>query len=85
MITDLRINEKGELEGKVEMPQWDEMYTKDQVVDMLKDLKTEIDIMSDSVVEGRTVTITSWKGMQERICKLIQSKIDKLKEVKDAI
>ena len=42
MITDLRINEKGELEGKVETPQWDEMYTKDDLVAMLEGLKKEI-------------------------------------------
>ena len=59
MVTDFRINEKGELEGKVEIPQWDEMYNKDQVIDMLEDLKTEINEMSDSVVEGRTITIIS--------------------------
>ena len=53
--------------------------TKANMAVMLTELKTEIDTMSDSVVEGRTVTITSWKGMQKRICKLIQSKIDKLK------
>ena len=51
---------------------------------VLTELKTEINIMSDTVVEDRTVTITSWSGMKKRICKLIQSKIDKLKEVKDA-
>lgn len=56
----------------------EKVYTKDEVVAMLTGLKTEIDIMSDTVVEGRTVTVTSWKGMQKRICKLIQSKIDKL-------
>jgi len=81
MITDFRINAKGELEGKVIPPtKWEEMYTKDEVMAMLKDLKKEVDIMSDSVVEGRTVTITSWQGMQKRISKLIQSKIDKFEE-----
>ena len=57
----------------------EEIYTKADMMAMLTELKTEINIMSDSVVEGRTVTITSWKGMRERICELIQSKIDKLK------
>ena len=56
-----------------------EAIPKADVVDMLEVLKANIDIMSDTVVEGRTVTITSWKGMQKRICKLIQSKIDKYK------
>ncbi len=55
-------------------------YTKDEVIAMLTELKTDIDIMSDTVVKDRTITITSWKGMQKRICNLIQSKIDKLKE-----
>ena len=54
--------------------------TKDEVVAMLKDLKEDVDIMSDTVVEDKTVTITSWHGMQKRISKLIQSKIDKLEE-----
>lgn len=56
-----------------------EIFTKDNMVDMLEELKTEIGIMSDTVVEDRTVTITSWIGMKKRICMLIQSKIDKLK------
>jgi hypothetical protein len=60
-----------------------EIFTKDDMVAILTELKTEIDTMSDSVVEGRTVTITSWKGMQKRICNLIQSGIDKLEETKD--
>jgi hypothetical protein len=58
----------------------EDVYTTADMVDILTDLKANIDIMSDTVVEGRTVTITSWKGMRERICKLIQSKIDKLRE-----
>ena len=60
-----------------------DIFTKDDMVAVLEDLKAEIDIMSDSVVEGTTVTITSWRGMQKRICKLVQSKIDKLKENTD--
>ena len=56
-----------------------ETRLKADMVKVLTELKTEIAIMSDSVVEGRAVTITSWRGMQKRICKLIQSKIDKLK------
>ena len=55
------------------------VYSKDEVIDMLTVLKAEIDIMSDSVIDGRTVTITSWKGMQKRICDLLQSRIDNLK------
>jgi len=62
------------------MYEGEEIFTKDDMVAMLTELRQEIDIMSDSVVEGRTVTITSWSGMQKRICKLIQSKINKLKE-----
>jgi hypothetical protein len=57
-----------------------EIFTKDDMVAILTELKTEINTMSDSVVEGRTVTITSWRGMQKRICGLVQSRIDKLKE-----
>ena len=56
------------------------VFTKADMVAMLTELKTEVDIMSDTVVENRTVTITSWHGMQKRISKLIQSKIDKLEE-----
>ena len=52
-----------------------DVYDKDAVARMFKELQLEIEKMSDSVVEGRTVTITSWKGMQKRICKLIQEKI----------
>lgn len=59
------------------------IYTKSDMVDMLTELKKEIEIMSDTVVEHRTVTITSWKGMQKRICDLVQAGIDKLKENKD--
>ncbi len=65
------------------MYEGEEIFTKADVVAMLTELKTEIDIMSDSVVEGRTVTVTSWRGMQKRICKLIQSKIDKTKVRKE--
>ncbi len=84
MITDFRINAKGELEGKVIPPaKWEEMYTKDEVVAMLTEIQTDIEGMSDTVVEDRTVTITSWKGMQKRICKLIQLRIDKLKGEED--
>lgn len=50
------------------------------MVAMLTDIQMEIEEMSDTVVEGRTVTITSWKGMQEKICNNIQQKIDSLKE-----
>ena len=53
-----------------------EIFTKADMVAILTDLKTAIYIMY-TVVEHRTVTITSWKGMQKRICNLIQSKIDK--------
>ena len=56
-----------------------EIFTKADMVAMLKELKSEIDIMSDTVVEERTITITSWSGMKKRICELIQSKIDKYK------
>lgn len=55
-----------------------EIFTKADLVAMLEELKTEIDIMLDSVVEGRTITITSWKGMQKKICNLIQQKINAL-------
>ncbi len=57
-----------------------ETRLKAEKVATLTELRQEIDIMSDTVVEGRTVTITSWIGMKKRICNLIQSKIDKLKE-----
>ena len=56
---------------------------KADVVAMLTELKTEIALMSDSFVEGRNVTITSWSGMQKRICELIQYKIDKLRGEED--
>lgn len=61
----------------------EESYSKADVVAMLEKLRQEIDMMSDSVVDGRNVTITSWGGMQKRICDLIQSKIKSLGEVKD--
>jgi hypothetical protein len=57
-----------------------ETRLKADMVAMLTELKKEIDIMSDTVVEDKTITVTSWYGMQERISKLIQSKIDKLKK-----
>ena len=56
------------------------VYTKDEVIAMLTELQKEIAMMSDTVVEYRTVTITSWKGMQKRISDLVQSRIDKIKE-----
>lgn len=74
-VTSLKTDLKYDL-----MYEGEEIYTKDEVKAMLTELKTEIDIMSDSVIDGRTVTITSWKGMQKRICDLLQSRIDKLKE-----
>lgn len=55
------------------------LFTKEEVIALLTELKTEIHIMSDTVVEGKTVTITSWEGMQKRICKLIEQKINELK------
>ena len=55
-----------------------DIYTKADMVDMLTELQKEIEMMSDTVVEPGAVTVTSWKGMQERICNLVQSKIDKL-------
>lgn len=64
--------------GKTLKDQYEARLNADMAA-MLTELKSEINIMSDSVVEDRTVTITSWKGMQKRICDLIQSKIDKLK------
>ena len=70
----------GELKEAIELCTVKDIYTKADMMAMLTELKTEIYIMSDTVVEGRTVTITSWSGMQKRICKLIQSKIDNLKE-----
>ena len=78
MITDLRINEKGELEGKVETPQWDEMYyTKDDLVTMLEDLKKEIEKLhvrqEDQLDAGLNIGVT-------RCSYLIQQKIDQLKE-----
>lgn len=65
------------------MYEGEEVYTKADMVSMLKELKEDIGIMSDTVVEGRTVTITSWKGMQKRICNRIQFRIDKLKGEED--
>lgn len=56
-----------------------ETRLKADMVAMLTELKTEIHIMSDTVVESKTVTVTSWSGMQTRICKLIQQKINALK------
>ena len=56
-----------------------EARLKADMVDMLDELKKEIDMMSDTVIKHRTVTITSWKGMQKRISDLVQSKIDQLK------
>ncbi len=60
-----------------------ETRLKAEKVATLTELRQEIDIMSDTVVEGRTTTITSWIGMKKRICNLIQSKIDKIKENKE--
>lgn len=61
---------------------YDESLTSD-IVDILEDIQKEIEMMSDTVVEHRSVTITSWTGMQKRIVDLVQSKIDKLKEEKE--
>ena len=70
MITDLKINEKGELEGKVETPQWDEMYTKDEVIAILTELQTEIDEKATELCDdGWWLTYNN----------LIQQKINSLK------
>lgn len=82
MITDLRINEKGELEGKVETTQWDEMYTKDDLVAMLTELKLEIDeipINADNSEPFRLGQASAYDKCEN----LIQQKINKLKEKKD--
>jgi hypothetical protein len=74
-INSLKTDEKYQI-----MYEGEDIFTKADMVAMLTELKTAVDIMSDTVVEDRTVTITSWLGMQKRISKLIQSKIDKLEE-----
>ena len=66
-----------------EPPLKDESYSKADVIAMFEKLRQEIGIMSDSVVEGSNIIITCWSGMQKRICNLIQSKINSLKEIKD--
>ena len=68
----------GELKEVIEACTVKGIYTKADMVAILTELQKEIGMMSDTVVEPRTVTITSWKGMRDRICDLVQSKIDKL-------
>lgn len=68
MITNLRINAKGELEGKVIPPaKWKEMYTKDEVVAMLTDVKAEIVNVYASNNEAKFIRMTCRDIIQEKI------------------
>lgn len=82
MITDFRINAKGELEGKVVPPaKWEEMYTKDEVMAMLIELKTKIEgiEMDNNVPFGFEPVNKFYEGVSAS-SKVVQQKIDKLKE-----
>lgn len=85
MITDFRINAKGELEGKVVPPtKWEEMYTKDDIVTMLTELKTEIEEieMGNNVPFGFEPVNKFYEGISAS-SRVIQQKIDKLKGEED--
>ncbi len=58
-----------------------EVRLKADLVAMLTEIQMEIEEMTDTSVEHKAITVSTWKGMQKKICDLIQQKIDKLKEV----
>lgn len=77
MITDFRINAKGELEGKVILPaKWEEMYTKEEVIAMLTELKLEI----EEIVKEEELIDKMWATGLHYSEKIIQQKINFLKE-----
>ena len=64
MITDFRINTKGELEGKVIPPaKWEEMYTKDEVVAMLTEILTDF----DNLIEPNSTRIDCESIIEQKI------------------
>lgn len=56
-----------------------ETRLKVDMVAMLKELLSDVEKMSNTIVERRTTTVISWVGMQKKICNLIQQKINELK------
>lgn len=79
MITDVRINDRGEFEGKVETPQWDEMYPKDQVVAMLTEIQLNIQKVNTA---PQFITDDNIKDFRECVDTIIQQKINALKSAK---
>ena len=78
MITDFRINSKGELEGKVIPPaKWEEMYTKDEVGAMLEELLEEFEKLDPNP------ELSTYYTAIDDCSNLTQQKIDKLKENTD--
>ncbi len=83
MITDFRINEKGELEGKVIPPaKWEEMYTKEQVVAMLTKLRNKL-IDKSWNIDMYDDDLDFECCYLNDIDEVIQQKIDKLKGEED--
>ena len=84
MITDFRINAKGELEGKVIPPtKWEEMYTKDDIVDMLTELKTEIEeIEKFTSTVGWELRAKTPEEIKKECLEIIQQKINAMREHK---
>ena len=82
MITDLRINERYEVEAKVETPQWDEMFTKDQVVAMLTEIKLDIQEVNTA---PQFLTDDTVKDFSECVDTIIQQKINNLQRGWNAV
>ena len=84
MITDSRINAKGELEGKVIPPtKWEEMYTKDDIVDMLTELKEEIEeIEKFTNTVGWELRAKTPEEIKKECLEIIQQKINDMREHK---
>ena len=84
MITDFRINAKGELEGKVIPPtKWEEMYTKDDIVDMLTELKEEIEeIEKFTNTVGWELRAKTPEEIKKECLEIIQQKINDMREHK---
>ena len=80
MITDSRINEKGELVGKVQTPQWDEMYTKDDIVAVLKDIADEINKRIQAIPYSANSSDIGVKVGYMYSLSLINANINALKE-----
>ena len=81
MITELRINTKGELEGKVIPPvKWEEMYTKEEVIAMLTEIQLEISEKYEQYDGYEPSALGDFDGA---VSDIIQQKINALKEQTD--